>query len=473
MDLLSPIRGLKRLIAAWRSPVHPLDVSRAFAARHLAMPGRLPGSRIDYATEAGSLDLNSVVAAAIGWATDSIGQADFLVNRAAADQTEEPQWGHPLMELVSNPGQDFTDSDLFGTALRDLIVDGNAYWHLIRSGSDEVVEIEPVDCWRVEPWWPEKSQERIVLYKVNLDHRIADVEPKDMIHFRMGRDSTNDRKGVSRLRAGLRSICGMNEADTYLFALLKNGCQPGVVFSVENPEEHDLDDNQIAALKDSANEKVGDARFKAVVSSIPLKGQQFGFSPEQMALTSIPDRFESTICALIGFSPVVLGLKSAAEHAAYANTERHTRNSWERLQGYLSNIAKTLSRTLLPEFEEDDRYSCGWNYDRVSGLREAMDALATRSVLLFEKGVTKRNESRELVGLDKDDESGDGEKYWNEIQADLAAASQPESPFGEPGGEAKEGEAEDESDSEEVPAVRRNGKALANGHAHRDPWSRN
>lgn len=484
MDLRAPIRALGRLIANWGVPTHPLDRARNLSARYMAYPGQLPGSRVDYATEAGATDLNAVVAAAVRWAIDSARQADFLVLRAAADQTEEPQWGHPLMDLIRRPGQDFTSSDLWGTALRDLIVDGNAYWHKVRSGSGAVVELEPMDSWRVEPAWPRDSPVRMTHYNVNLDSHVQAVPPEDMVHFRLGRDPSNDRKGCSPLRACLREICGYNEAETYLYALLKNGCLPCVVFSTTNPD-HELDETGARVLKETASEKTGDKRFTPAVMTVPIRGEQFGFNPEQMKLDSIPNRFESTICANIGFNPIVLGLSAAAEHSTYANAQQHTRNAWERLQGYLGQLADCLTRQLLPEFEDDDRYSCSWNYDRVSGLREAMDALATRAVLLFEKGVAKQDECRELVGLEKVDPEGAGDRFWYEIQADAAAAAM-SNPTGNVAGSGPPGDDgppdEDEPDEDEVEAeaeddatsnrVKAHLNGNGHGHVHHEPWSR-
>jgi HK97 family phage portal protein len=362
--------------------------------------GYLPGSKINYRKEAGPLALNSAIAACLGWMVDEWAKAVFEVQRVRADGTVEPRYGHELPELIDAPNPFDSADDLWAASVRDYVIDGNAYWIKVRGWGRSVAELWHVPAWRVEPYWT--GDDWITGYEIDIDGTVYRVPTTEVIHFRDGKDAFNERKGVSRLKAGLRSVAGLNEAETITYCLLKSPA-PGIVISKaagEDAASADIGPANAKRLKAMSERVMGaDNRFRVVVVETGLKVDQVGFSPEALRLDRLPILPESTVCALIGVSPLVVHLRSAAEHATYANGENARKLSWSRLQAIQGRMARSVTRQLLvPDFEPSKRYRCGWDYSSVDALQEDAAAKATRATLAFEKGLILRNEGREVLG---------------------------------------------------------------------------
>jgi hypothetical protein len=321
-----------------------------------------------------------------------------------------------------------------------------------------------------------RSGSRIGWYRINLDRTWVKVKPEAIVHFKDGKDPYNERKGLSRLKAGLRLVASLNECETLTHSLLKSPV-PGVIVSRPTSKEGGLRDElgkrnaqRLKRMVEAACSQ--DNRFRAVVLDTDVEVNTVGFSPEQMRLERLPLIPEATLCALIGVSPIVLALPSGAEYATDANGAQAARNSWSRLQAIQRRLAQTITRGLLrPHYEPSGRFRCGWDYSTVDALAEDKKSVAERVAIMFGSatapGAILRNEGRELLGLDPlPPEFGD-------VLADGYGPGNPKpepepmmmGPDGKPKPIPPNGDGADE-DKEENPFA----KALTNGHA-RHLWT--
>jgi hypothetical protein len=102
--------------------------------------------------------------------------------------------------------------------------------------------------------------------------------------------------------------------------------------------------------------------------------EQFGFSPEQMNLSSLRDVPEERIAAVIGVPPILAGLGAGLDRATYNNVdaliEYFTEKKLVPLWGM--DDAK-LQASLKPDFSSDPRVVIRRDLSEVRALQEDMD----------------------------------------------------------------------------------------------------
>ncbi|MCW3058349.1 MAG: Phage portal protein, partial [Capsulimonas sp.] len=103
--------------------------------------GLLPGSKVDYQRQAGSLWRNSIVAASINWIGRNLPQAPPCVYQIKADGTETIVPKHPLTKLLMRPNPYYSGRVLRIATFLSLIVNGNAYWYIIRGMNGKPKEL--------------------------------------------------------------------------------------------------------------------------------------------------------------------------------------------------------------------------------------------------------------------------------------------------------------------------------------------
>src|SRR5262249_36580728 len=156
--------------------------------------------------------------------------------------------------------------------------------------------------------WPDDGSEYITGWKVYVDTREYLIPVEDIIHVRDGIDPRNDRLGISALKSCVREICTINEEAGYTAAILKN---PGVPALMITPDDDQARINKQDAdqIRDRIRDNYGgDRRGETVVLSGKAKVERVGYSPEQLALHTIPERATARIGGAIGVAPMSMGL---------------------------------------------------------------------------------------------------------------------------------------------------------------------
>jgi HK97 family phage portal protein len=361
--------------------------------------GTLPGAYSDYAALAGNLWDNSVVMACLGWMMDTIVQAKWSV----VDGDEEPEAvpNHAFTTYMAKPCKYYPEEALRQVTALSYKTDGNAYWVKERRGHDTKGPVESVR-W-IAPWLMEpkgSATEWISHYEYTVNGFKHRVESVNVVHFRDGLDPVNNRKGLARLKSGLRSIVGVNEADTYTAALLTNMGIPAVIFSPATPGDM-LDEPTGNRLLDQFYARTGGAnRGRGFATSIPVKADPIGLSPEDLALDRIVSRPTQQICSLLRISPLVVGLED--DRGTYENTSQARKAAWEDCICPMGKVfARTLTDQLLPDFERPntDR-RVYWDDSDVPALQESEAERSAQATTVFMGGLAFFNESRTRIGLD-------------------------------------------------------------------------
>lgn len=387
------MRLTARLKAAMQALRHPGAGSGSGLGTWLA----LPGSRMDWAQQAGDPWKSSTAAIGMDWLANAFQQAPLSVYRETA---EGQQWmpEHPLTKLLRKPNPWYGGRMLMSATVLSLLSDGNAYWVRDRDARGILTQgLRYVPHWMMDPRWTVGGTEYIGAYRYSPGNGAAeDVPVENVVHMRYGLDPEDTRKGLSPLRAQMRQVASDNEVSTYMASVLRN---MGVIGLVVGPASDDVDlepDVQDAIKAKLSSLTSGDRRGEALVSEARLTLSEFGASPEKMALQIMADYPTARVCAALHVDPMVLGL--TGKSATYENQAEASRGAWE--QGVLplmGQVAEDVFTALGPEFLAP-REGVGFDCRRVAALQDDVDKLQERARRNWVAGGWTRAEFRTATG---------------------------------------------------------------------------
>lgn len=388
---------LGRLIDGMRG-IWPRQGGGGFTSRwHLLAPGSIQ----DYEAIAGDTWLNSVVALGLKWMQDRASKPPVRLCKIARNGDYVPLPKSPAIDLWNRPNPWFGRIDMEAAVLLSLVVDGNAYVQKVRDGSGRVVELWWLPHFSVEPKWPSDGSTFIDYYQIEVDGALFDLPASDVIHYRVGVDPRNTRKGLAPLKAQLREVVTVNEESAYTASLLRNSAVPGLMI-VPDDERLRPSKDDAEAIKNKVSEAyAGDNRGGTMVLAGKYKVVPVGFSPEQLKLDTLPLVAVARVASAIGVAPMSLGLPDPGK--TYSNLAEANRASWSGVTALQDRIAERNRWSLLPEFGIDPyAHVLEYDYNAIAELNESLDLLHARVREDYKAGLMMKNEARELIGLEPD-----------------------------------------------------------------------
>lgn len=351
----------------------------------------------DMARDVGDGTSSDVLMTPIRWLQRAIVEAPFV----SLDPDGEPLEKSDLTALLNKPNPFYSLEVLLQGTVLSLSMDGNAYWIVTRSTSGRPVELWYTPHMNIEPKWKNGRGELFIShYEYDVGGAGKErLELENVIHFRDGIDPSNLREGLSKLKGLLREIWTDNEAAKFTSALLKNNAIPGLVISPDDTEVQ-LTVEEGEAIEEKVKAKTtGDGRGKTLVMLGKTKVDQFGFSPQQMDLSSLRNMSEERVTASLGVQAAVVGFGSGLQQTKVGATMRELRQlSWTNGVIPLQRIiAGEVGRALGEVFNVD---SVEFDNRNVQALRENEDTKAARVGRLYRDGVVLRSEARKAMGFE-------------------------------------------------------------------------
>lgn len=355
------------------------------------------------ASQTKTSDQNSAVFACLMTIATSYPEPPLVVKRRIGSTSEIIE-NHPLTKLLMRPtlnGELTTEELLFWTAWAKH-TDGNAYWLKIRSGNEvtgNVVALWPVSPTIIEP--KSENGEFISFYRRRIGPSEYKEEPvENIVHFRLGLDDLDHRRGLSPLKALVRQISTDDEADEFIGALLKNYAVPGlIVIPAAGGYMTEEDANRIAF---TMSQKFGNKnRGNIAVLSKEASVQPFGFSPKDLDMSILHRIPEERISAVIGVPAIIAGLGAGLDRGTYSNARvlRELFTEQKLIPNWRADAAK-IRTSLLPDFSSATDQFVEYDITNVRALQEDEDSKYAR----LEKAVGKPwmtiNEARSETGLD-------------------------------------------------------------------------
>ena len=368
-------------------------------------------TRFDYRKEVGDLLDASVVMAPVQWVQRALPEAELKVRKKNKDGAFEDVPDHLMLALIQNPNPFYADIVLWWGAVLSLLLDGNAYWMIVRNGVGRPAQLWYIPHWMLEPKWPEDGSEFISHYRYSPGGGTAptDVAPEDVIHFRYGINPRNMRKGLSPIDSVIREIFMDMESSNFVAALLRNMGVPGIVIApkggaMPNPAD-------VAATKAYVQSQFsGDGRGRALVLGAPTEVSQFGFNPSQMDMSGGRDVAEERVCAGIGIPAAVVGFGAGLQSTKVGATmEQMSKQAWQNGVLPIGKLCTDeLKRSLLPLFGDPTGFDVYFDASEVPAMQEDEDKRVDRwNKMLQSGGITLY---QYLVGLGM--EADDSHRYY-------------------------------------------------------------
>lgn len=331
---------------------------------------------------------NSAVFACLHTLCTDYPEANLRVYRGDAESDQaDVLIDHDLEELWKKPNLSLTGKSVGYWLQWAKQVDGNAYLRKVRGPG-----LVPVELWPVSPaqMWPVTTKEdsargvfiSYYAYAPDPTNRqiIEKVPIEDIVHFRLGLDPNDRRLGCSPLKHLFREVFGDDEAAKWTESLLKNYAVPGLIVTIPREESRLFTEEMALALK---------AKIEAAFSNDNrghvnvLKGgatmEQFGFSPEQLSLTSIRRHFEERVSAALRVPLAVAGLGGTSQLATHSNLRelRELYTETALLPQYTFDAA-TINLQLLPDFTKERRVFARYDISKMRALQEDVGRLWSR-----------------------------------------------------------------------------------------------
>ena len=350
-----------------------------------------------------------------------------VVRKAGGKVTALPD--SPLQLLLDQPTPNnelSIDEIRFWTAWAKH-VDGNAYWLKIRSGNaltGNVIQVWPISPTLIAPVTIKGSGDFISYYRYQKAPNVFELIPvQNIIHFRLGLDDRDMRKGLAPLKALVRQISTDQQADIFVDTLLRNYAVPGLVVIPKSGVS--LEETQADMITERLRSKFGsNNRGNIAVMSEETEVKQFGFSPQDMDLSILHRIPEERISAVIGVPAIVAGLGAGLDRSTYANfKEAREMYTESKLVPQWRMDATKITSGLREDFTNDRRVKVTHDLTEVRAFQEDEDAKYKRlsSAVGQNRPFMLRNEARADVGLDPID-------GWDEEDKKVSVPQPPPTP---------------------------------------------
>lgn len=329
------------------------------------------------------------------------------VFRLDVDGEREAVDDHAILDLFEDPHPELDLWEINWWLAWARHADGNAYLLKVRSGnttSGNVVELWPIPPNRMRPHTERDSRNFIDWYEMDrADNDPERIPVENVIHFKLGVDPCDTRKGISPLKRLIREIASDAEATKFADALLKNFGIPGLVARL--PSETMLSEKQIADLKSDIEKSFsGEGRGRVGVLSGGAEMTQFGFTPEQMNLKILHDVPETRIAAVLGVPPALANLTVGLEQTSNYASSRQMRENFTEvtlIPSWTMDDAK-WNRKLKRDFTDDRKIIVAHDLSNVRALQEDENARFTRYLDAWIKGAITREDVRRALGYEPD-----------------------------------------------------------------------
>lgn len=386
---------------------------------------------------------NAAVSACVREIRNSFTEAPLLAFFPDRDpRTGKDGWrravGHRLEGLLESP----TDRDpalaLLGRSIQHLLLGGNWFWRLLRSGSGTVEGIRPI--------LPTRVVSVITNDAIPIAYRIMrrgsgawDTIPASEIVHVPDFDPIEEVFGLPRLLAAKRPILTERRGDDYVTEILHNHGTPGLIVGTDKGVSADAIERaeELWAEKYGAGTGRGKIAFAPGASTI----REIGFNLSDLEFPDLRRIAGERICAVMGVDPMLIGIGSASRGSTLSGTEHAEARAklWDQTIIPLYRHAEAyLNVQLSPYFGEVRLF---FDTTEVAALQDDRNKDAERAKTMAQAGVYTLQEIR--IDTNYDPDPRDGEPLVGPLNLMVGRDEDDGTDGGDGGTEGDEGDGDD------------------------------
>ena len=331
---------------------------------------------------------------------------------------------HPFTTLMRRPNPYMSGDVIQQYLINAMHVSGDAYLMKQKNNAGELVALYPLMPEQVTP--KGNKSDLITHYEYQLDNGTAEIKNEDIVHFRLGLDPKNHKKGYSPLKTVLREIYGDESAGQMATALLANSGVPSILITPK--DDYGLTDTEAEQISRTYQQKVGGKnKGKPLILSGSMNVERLSFSPKDLDIGGLRRVPEERISAVLGVPAILAGLGAGLERATYNNTsELREFFTEQKLIPLWRMVAEELTQqVLLPDYNSNQAVSTEYDFSEVRALQGDEKEMFEKLNVGVQGGWITVAEARKQVGLPTN-ESQDVYLLSNSVIPTPADMEQPE-----------------------------------------------
>ena len=351
----------------------------------------------------GNGESNSAVTACLQLLGLSFSEASLNICQYNEKGEKEIIPNHPLSLLMRRPNPYMSGDVVQQYIISGMDVSGNSYLLKQHNEVGQLVALYPLMPEDVTP--KGTDDELITHYEYEAGGEKIYIEQKDMVHFKLGLDPKDYKKGFSPLKTVLREIFGDESAGQMATALLSNMGVPSVMITPK--DEFGPTPEEAEQISKSYQQKVaGKNKGKPLVMSGAMNIEKLAFSPKELDIGLLRQVPEERISAVLGVPAILAGLGAGLKHATYSNArelrEFFTENKLIPLWRMIGE--EITQQILLKEYEDSIYNEAEYDFSDVRALQSDQNELFNRLNVGVQGGWITVAEAREQAGLPFDEE---------------------------------------------------------------------
>ena len=387
---------------------------------------------LGYNSSAGDFDMsglgngqsNSAVTACLQVLGVSFSEATLQVMFVDEDGQSQMIPNHPFANLLRRPNPYMSGDVVQQYIINAMHVSGDAYLMKQKNNAGELVALYPIMPEQVLP--KGNQNDLITHYEYQLDKGTMEIKPQDMVHFRLGLDPKNHKKGFSPLKTVLREIYGDESAGQMATALLANSGVPSMLITPK--DDYGLTETEADQISRTYQQKVGGKnKGKPLILSGSMNVERLSFSPKDLDIGALRRIPEERVSAVLGVPAILAGLGAGLERATYNNTsELREFFTEQKLIPLWRMVAEELTQqVLLPDYQSNQAVSAEYDFSSVRALQGDEKEMFEKLNVGVQGGWITVAEARKQVGLPTN-ESQDVYLLSNSVIPTPADMEQPE-----------------------------------------------
>ena len=387
---------------------------------------------LGYNSSAGDFDMsglgngqsNSAVTACLQVLGVSFSEATLQVMFVDEDGQSQMIPNHPFANLLRRPNPYMSGDVVQQYIINAMHVSGDAYLMKQKNNAGELVALYPIMPEQVLP--KGNQNDLITHYEYQLDKGTMEIKPQDMVHFRLGLDPKNHKKGFSPLKTVLREIYGDESAGQMATALLANSGVPSMLITPK--DDYGLTETEADQISRTYQQKVGGKnKGKPLILSGSMNVERLAFSLKDLDIGALRRIPEERVSAVLGVPAILAGLGAGLERATYNNTsELREFFTEQKLIPLWRMVAEELTQqVLLPDYQSNQAVSAEYDFSSVRALQGDEKEMFEKLNVGVQGGWITVAEARKQVGLPTND-SQDVYLLSNSVIPTPADMEQPE-----------------------------------------------